>query len=307
MKTPVVLIIFKRPDTTARVFEAIREAQPSQLFVIADGYRPERPGELEKCEATRAIVNQVDWDCNVIKNYSDINLGCATRVSSGLDWVFEQVEEAIILEDDCLPNATFFPFCDELLEQYRFDHRVNSISGNNFQFGRRRTNYSYYFSVYNHSWGWATWRRAWQKYDLYIKLWKEIQQTNYLENILIDSEAVGYWSRIFESVYENPLGITWDYQWIFTNWMQNSLSIIPNVNLVSNIGFGSDATHCTSNGTSVYENMQVSEIDFPLRHPPYIIRDLKADKFTQATMFKETQIQKIKYYVKKAIAAKHRV
>jgi hypothetical protein len=301
MHTPVSFFIFKRPDTTKKVFEAIRQAKPSKLFVIADGARPERIGESEKCEATRAIIEKVDWDCEVIKEYSDINLGCAKRVSSGLDFVFNQVEEAIILEDDCLPDQTFFPFCEELLEKYRFDHRINSISGNNVQFGRKRTNYSYYFSVYNHSWGWATWRRAWQNYDLYIKLWKEIQQTNYLQNILIDSEAVGYWSRIFESVYENPLGITWDYQWLFTNWMQNSLTIIPNRNLVTNIGFGVDATHCIDSGNSKYDNMSVSQIYFPLKHPPYIIRDLKADRFTQGTMFKETQIQKLKHYVKKIL------
>jgi hypothetical protein len=302
MKTPVAFFIFKRPDTTVKVFESIRKAKPDKLFVIADGARPQSIGEAEKCEATRAIIDKVDWDCEVIKEYSDINLGCAKRVSSGLDFVFGQVEEAIILEDDCLPDQTFFPFCEHLLEKYRFDNRINSIGGNNFQFGYKRTSYSYYFSIYNHSWGWATWRRAWQNYDIYIKLWKEIQQTNYLENILIDSEAVGYWSRIFESVYKNPLGSIWDYQWLFTNWMQNSLSIIPNVNLVSNIGFGLDATHCKSN--TKYANMLISEIDFPLRHPPYIIRDRKADKFTQDSVFKEAKIQKIKRYIKEAIREK---
>ncbi|MEW6491011.1 MAG: glycosyltransferase family 2 protein, partial [Cyanobacteriota bacterium] len=164
MKTPVVFIIFNRPDTTQKVFEAIRQAHPPLLFVIADGPRPNKPGEDQKCAATRAIIDQVDWDCEVLTNYSEINLGCERRVSSGLNWVFDTVEEAIILEDDCLPHPTFFSFCEELLDYYRNDQRVMVITGQNVQFGRKRTDYTYYFSRYNHCWGWASWRRAWRSY-----------------------------------------------------------------------------------------------------------------------------------------------
>ena len=147
LNTPVVLIIFNRPDTTAKVFEAIRQAKPSQLLVIADGPRPEKPGEAEKCAATRAIIDRIDWDCEVLKNYSEINLGCQQRVSSGLDWVFQTVETAIILEDDCLPHPTFFRFCAELLAKYRDEPRVMAISGDNFQCGQNsETDKSYYFS-----------------------------------------------------------------------------------------------------------------------------------------------------------------
>ncbi len=133
MKTPVTFIIFKRPDTTEKVFEVIRQAQPEKLFVIADGPRDDREGEAEKCEATRSIIEKVDWDCEVIKNYSDINLGCAKRVSSGINWVFENVEESIILEDDCIPDLTFFRFSEELLEKYRDDTRIASITAQNCQ------------------------------------------------------------------------------------------------------------------------------------------------------------------------------
>jgi hypothetical protein len=160
VNTPIAFFIFNRPDTTARVFEAIRQAQPSKLLVVADGPRSTRPGEAEKCAATRAIIDQVDWECEVLTNYSDVNLGCRHRVSSGLDWVFEQVEEAIILEDDCLPHPTFFRFCEELLEWYRHDHRIVAISGDNFQNGHQSGEFSYYFSRYVHIWGWATWRRG---------------------------------------------------------------------------------------------------------------------------------------------------
>ncbi|MFM7711944.1 MAG: glycosyltransferase family 2 protein, partial [Microcystis sp.] len=142
------------PDTTARVFEAIRQAKPPKLLVVADGPRADRADDIEKCKAARAIIEGVDWDCEVLTNYSDVNLGCKNRVSSGLNWVFDTVEEAIILEDDCVPDPTFFRFCEELLEYYRHDQRIMVISGNNFQFGKKRTGYSYYFSVYTHCWGW---------------------------------------------------------------------------------------------------------------------------------------------------------
>src|SRR5579883_3534944 len=193
LKTPVVLIIFKRADTTERVLEVIRQVKPSQLFVIADGPRADRSEEVEKCAAARALIEQVDWQCEVFKNYSEVNLGCAKRVSSGLDWVFSNVEEAIILEDDCLPHPTFFRFCEELLEKYRYDTRISSISGQNVLLKHRRTNYSYFFSRYNLCWGWASWKRAWQHYDLYIKLWKEIQSEGFLKDILLDPLEVKFW------------------------------------------------------------------------------------------------------------------
>ncbi|MBC6429492.1 glycosyltransferase family 2 protein [Nostoc sp. HG1] len=301
MQTPVTFIIFKRPQITEKVFEAIRKAKPTKLFVIADGARTDREGEAEKCQATRAIIERVDWDCEVIKNYSDINLGCAKRVSSGLDWVFNNVEETIILEDDCIPHPTFFQFSEELLEKYRNDTRVTTISAQNVQFGRKRTNYSYYFSRYNHCWGWASWRRAWQHYDLTIKLWKEVQAENLLHDILIDPKVVNYWQRIFDSVYNDPTGITWDYQWTFACWMQGSLSVIPNVNLISNVGVGADATHFTSNQEFSFINMSMQPMEFPLKHPPFIVRNIEADNLTHKTVYKTTALDIFKEEVKKRL------
>ena len=174
LTTPVAFLIFNRPDTTARVFEAIRQAKPPKLLVVADGPRPDRPDDVEKCKAARAIIDRVDWACEVLTNYSDLNLGCGKRPATGITWVFEQVEEAIIFEDDCLPHPSFFRFCEELLNYYRHDERIMVISGNNFQFGRNRTDDSYYFSRYNHIWGWASWRRAWEYFDYDLKLWPKI-------------------------------------------------------------------------------------------------------------------------------------
>src|SRR5215831_3805810 len=158
MRTPVALIIFNRPDVTERVFAEIAHARPRKLLVIADGPRFNRPGEAEKCTATRAIIDRVNWECEVLKNYSDVNLGCGGRESSAMIWIFEQAEEAIILEDDTLPQPTFFRFCEELLEKYRDDERVMHISGDNWLFGQKRISDSYFFSHYCLSWGWASWR-----------------------------------------------------------------------------------------------------------------------------------------------------
>jgi hypothetical protein len=237
IQTPVAFIIFKRPDTTARVFEAIRQAKPPKLLVIADGPRPDRLGEDQECAATRAIIDQVDWDCEVLKNYADVNLGCLHRVSSGLNWVFDMVEEAIILEDDCLPHPTFFRFAEELLDRYRDDQRMLSISGQNVQFGRKRTDYSYYFSVYNHCWSWASWRRAWQHYDLDMKLWPEVRDGNFLVDVLGDSHAAKVWTNTFQLCYERKID-SWAYRWTLASFIQNGMNILANVNLVSNIGHG---------------------------------------------------------------------
>ena len=283
MKTPVVLIIFNRPSHTEKVFEIIRQIQPPKLFVIADGPRSDRPDEQAKCAAARAIIERVDWDCQVLKNYSDINLACDPRIIDGLNWVFNTVEEAIILEDDCVPHPTFFPYCDELLERYRYDERVMHISGQNVLFGRNRTDYSYYFSRFTLSWGWATWRRAWKYFDVDLKLWLEIQDRKFMKDILEDPYAVKIWTKTAQMLYDREL-TAWDFKWNFACLLQNGLGIIPKGNLVSNIGYGAEATHIHDE-KDPYINVPTEAMDFPLKHPPFIIRDLEADKLTQRTLF----------------------
>ncbi|MCP2500538.1 MAG: glycosyltransferase family 2 protein [Deltaproteobacteria bacterium] len=284
MCKPVAFLVFNRPDTTARVFEAIRQARPPRLLVVADGPRGDKPGEAERCDAVRRIIDWVDWPCEVLKNYSDTNLGCKNRVSSGLDWVFETVEEAIILEDDCLPHPTFFRFCEELLDRYRDDERVAQIGGANFQFGKKRTPYSYYFSVFNHIWGWATWRRVWRSYDLDMTRWPEIRDSKWLRDFSTDTSGMEFWYRYFQKAYQGEID-TWDYQWAFSCWLQRRLTVLPNINLVSNIGFLQDATH-TKSSRSRLGNIPTEPLQFPLIHPPYIARNVEADTFTDKNMFR---------------------
>ncbi|MBW4472824.1 MAG: glycosyltransferase family 2 protein [Stenomitos rutilans HA7619-LM2] len=297
--TPVAFFIFNRPQLTQRVFDAIRQAKPARLLVVADGPRRDRSGEAELCAQTRAVIQQVDWPCQVLTNFSDTNLGCKRRVSSGLDWVFDTVEEAIILEDDCLPHPTFFPFCETLLEHYRNDTRVMVISGNNFQFGHQRTSDSYYFSRYNHIWGWATWRRAWRYYDVEMTLWSVIKQGHWLHDLLGEDRAVRYWTDSFEAVANDRLD-TWDFQWTFACWIQHGLSILPNINLVSNIGFHPEATH-TKDANSRVSNLPSEAIKLPLKHPQFIIRDTFADQSTQRLLFPYLRFVSLKQDVKKAL------
>lgn len=284
LKTPVVLILFKRPNTTKRVFEEIRKAKPPKLLAIADGPRPDREGEKEACAAARSIIDGVDWDCEVLKNYSETNLGCGRRVSSGLNWVFNTVKEAIILEDDCVPHPTFFRFCEEMLERYRNDERISTISGQNVQFGRRRTEYSYYFSRYTKCWGWATWKRAWQNYDFDMKLWPEVRDKKLLQYVFNEPKAVKIWTNVFQSMYDQKID-TWDYQWTFASFISNRLTIISDVNLSSNIGYGSEGSTHTTEATSPYNSLAVEPMIFPLKHPPCMIRNVAADEFTQNTLF----------------------
>jgi hypothetical protein len=282
LKTPVAFIIFNRPDTTVRVFADIRRARPAILLVIADGPRTGKLGEAEKCVAVREIIDRVDWPCEVLTNYSDVNMGCKNRVASGLDWVFEQVPEAIILEDDCLPHPTFFRFCEELLEYYRDDERIGMISGDNFQFGQKRTSASYYFSRYAHIWGWASWRRAWGHYDRDASAWPAIRDAGWLDIFAPTPGERKHWSKVFESVYKGQID-TWDYQWNLALLSQGMVSVIPNANLISNIGFGAEATH--TRGASKYANMEVEAISFPIKHPEIILPHRKADEFTAKSMF----------------------
>jgi hypothetical protein len=272
----VALLIFNRPDTTARVFEAIAKAKPSKLLVVADGPRPDRLDEADKCAQTRAIINNVDWDCEVITNYSPINLGCKKRVASGLDWIFEQVEEAIILEDDCLPEHSFFRFCDEMLERYRLNERVGMVSGGNLQFGQSRGNASYYFSRYTHIWGWATWRRAWKHYDRDMALWPSFREEGWLDRVFASQGEREYWKNSFQWVYDGKLD-TWDCSWTFAAITHGMLQVVPNVNLISNIGFGPEATH--THVVGIHANMPIQPIVFPIKHPKFVLVDEEADRY----------------------------
>jgi len=283
LNTPVAFIIFNRPDLTERVFKEIAKAKPPKLLVVSDGARINRDGEAEKVAASRTIIQRVDWNCEVLTNFSSVNLGCKHRVSSGIDWVFENVDEAIILEDDCLPHPTFFKFCEEMLERYRFDQQIGMINGCNFHFGKKYNNDSYYFSKYCQIWGWATWRDRWvADYDVSISQWPEVRRKGVIFENFNSKNDAAFWINLFDRTYSNEIN-TWDYQWFLANLLKSRLNITPCTNLISNIGFGEFATHTSS--YDILMNLPTKPIIFPLAHPPNILQFYLADKHTNKICF----------------------
>lgn len=284
VQSPIIFFIFNRPETTKLVFSLIEKARPKKLLLISDGPRASRVNEINLVNEARKIAQNVTWDCEVLTNFSKENLGCKRRISSGLDWAFEQVSEAIILEDDCLPSDSFFQFCDEMLNRYRGDKSIGMIGGINFQPPQVISASDYYFSKYTHIWGWATWADRWVgTYDVDIRSWPKVKADRALKNILSRVGELKYWEGIFDRVHDNQID-TWDYQWVFANWMSNRLNILPSVNLISNIGFGSDATH--TKGYSELANLPVEDLTFPLRHPDKIKVNIAADQYTDRLCFR---------------------
>jgi hypothetical protein len=292
LHAPIALIIFNRPDTTEKVFAEISKAKPKKLFIIADGPRNNDPYEVEKCNATRAVIERVDWDCEVFKKYSEVNLGCGLGPASGISWVFEHVEEAIILEDDCIPSQTFFRYCSELLERYKHDERIMTISGMKLDFGQKQNSYSYSFRLMPHCWGWATWRRAWQHYDFKVRLWPELRDSTWLLDITEYPGAAEFYKGRFDIAFNCKGAIDyWDYQWLFACWSQKGYSISPHKNLIVNIGFGAHATHTNSlESHQNFANFELEEMDFPLRHPPHLVVDRQAHLLRFKRRFPEKEI-----------------
>jgi hypothetical protein len=297
--TAVALIIFKRPIQTERVFRAIAEEKPSRLYVIADG--PQDPGEESPCQQTRQIVENVNWDCDMRRNYSETNLGVRNRVISGLDWVFGIEESAIILEDDCLPHPHFFRFCEELLGYYKDDQRVMHISGDNFLRGRRVSPESYYFSKYAHIWGWATWRRAWSLFHA----WDDDSASPDLDLKIFETRSERkFWQKLLDELRSRKMGYTWDYQWALTCMAGRGLCVMPKYNLVSNIGFGEDATHTRER--LWYANLPVTPMEFPLVHPVDRNWNSEADRITGLSFF-TAEPPSLLNMIRKAVRRVHRL
>jgi hypothetical protein len=277
LSTPILFIIFNRPDLTQLVFNEIKKAKPLFLYITADGPRKNNKSDLENCKKTREIIKQIDWECQVKTNFSEVNLGCKLGVSSGINWFFENIDEGIILEDDCLPNQSFFFFCQELLAYYRNDQRIMQIGGANFQPVQNRNDKSYYFSKYSHIWGWASWKRAWKYYDRDIKNFPDFKKEKIISNIFTEKLMQIYWLKRFEEVYNGKID-TWDFQWQYTTLIHNGLSVIPNKNLISNIGFGVNSTH-TKDKNNKLANMATYNLDI-ITHPDFLIENKQADDYT---------------------------
>ena len=285
MQSAVLFLIFNRPDTTRQVFAAIRQARPPRLYVAADGPRPDRSGETALCFNTRRIATTVDWPCEVKTLFREKNLGCKHAVSEAISWFFENEEEGIVLEDDVLPTSTFFPYCEELLDRYRHDQRIAMISGCNLVSNRYRCDKSYFFSYFNHVWGWASWRRAWIHYDMTLEHWPEWRQSGQLSQLSHGNRIfVRYWRDVFDRVRQGTID-TWDYQWLFTLWRLEALAILPTHNLTQNVGFGSDGTHTMGAVPRYVQESVIKDLSFPLRHPCEVQQSVEADLLIASSVF----------------------
>ena len=273
-QSPVLFLIFNRPDTTKRVFEQIRAAKPPRLYIAADGPRKGSITDEQLCAQTRKITTGIDWDCGVKTLFRNDNAGCKNGVSAALDWFFEHESEGIILEDDCLPANSFFEFCDVLLEKYRTDDRVRHITGCNLQFGKKWGEASYYFSNRTHVWGWAGWKRVWNDYDLHLNNYREANVLRAMKNIYADDLVAAAWTAIFRDVKAGKIN-SWAYPLDFCNFFNNGLVIIPNENLISNIGYSQNATN-TLDEKSVYANIPLGEIT-EITHPAFFVPQKEAD------------------------------
>jgi hypothetical protein len=276
LQTAVALILFRRPDRTAKVMEGIREARPAKLFLIADGPHPGDEEETRDCESARAAAERVDWPCEVVRNYADQNLGLKTRISTGIDGVFEQVDRAIILEDDCLPHSSFFRYCDELLERYHDDDRIMHVAGSQLLDRAPGNGASYHFSRYVHIWGWGTWRRAWRHFDVGLRDWhadSKAERDRGLKQMFGDQSERRYWRYRWDNSGQID---NWDAQWSYALLARDGLAINPNRNLISNIGFGADATNAIEDPHGI-GGRPLEGMHFPLAHPSSIAPDAGCD------------------------------
>lgn len=297
---PVVFIIFNRPDTTRKVWGQISAVKPKKLYIIADGARENVAGEIDKVKEARRVTQAVDWECDIKYNYADSNMGCRDRIVSGIDWVFEQEDMAIILEDDCYPDLSFFYFCKEILCRYSDNEKITSVAARNVIDTCFDMCNSYTFSYYHNIWGWATWRRAWRLNDAYMTGYDR-RKMHKLLNRMYGFRIGVQWANAYESVSKGRTDV-WDFQWEYAQQLQGGLTIVPEVNLVRNIG-RTDGTHIGGGQKPAKsEELQWSAVDkrisFPLRHPEIIEHDNKYDRVYGQVVRRKNWITQMKIMIK---------
>lgn len=293
LTVPVIFCVFKRLDTAQKVFETLRRARPPKLYIVSDGARDYVDGEKEKVEAVRDYIEKsIDWDCEVFKDYAAVNMGCGRRISSGISRVFETEEEAIILEDDCVPDDTFFRYCQEMLEHYRNDNRILMIGGTNPIAQMYLTEHDYLFSHVPFMWGWATWRRAWKLYDYNIASWPSNRKSPLLREAIPVRKAYWFYSAEFDAVHMGKCNDIWDYQFMYIGIMNGMFGILPAKSLVQNVGFAEEATH--TDAMPGWMNREISCMDFPIKYRQDVEWDSAFDRQYMALVAKHGAAVKLK-------------
>lgn len=289
---PVLLIVFRRPDLTRQLMDSIRQARPAKLYVACDGPRLGHTGDVEKVGAVRDVIREFSEELHPITLFQETNLGCGKGVSRAISWFFEHEEEGIILEDDCLPDPSFYRFCGEMLSRYRKTSNVMQVAGYNHISGRYDQGADYFFTHYGWQWGWATWRRAWNHFDLAMSSWPEFKQKGLHRGPTFYPERV----KVFDDMYAGKCD-TWDYQWHYAIASNSGLSVVPRFSLVRNIGFGVGATHCSEVKGEEPDRISVQAISFPLRHSKFVYADPKYDQMLKRAVLHRSPLAKIKSHV----------
>lgn len=278
IQSPVLLIGFNRPDTMQKVFDAVRKAHPLKLYYAVDCARKGKDGEAEKVNQVKDIIKQVDWSCEVFTLFQKTNRGCGYGPSGAISWAFENEDRLIVLEDDCVPSQSFFRFCDEMLDRYEKDTRVNIISGRSHHSGTKFfEDKDYIFTHYAHTWGWATWKRAWSSFDILMRDFPSFVRAGGSANVFFDDMEVAFWDKKFESAYlqiEKEVTHSWDMQWVYARLKEGGLGIVPSQNLISNIGAG-NGTHTSSQ----FVDMPSRDMPETIRHPKFVIVNREYEEF----------------------------
>ena len=296
------MIIYRRSETAVKVLDTIKKVKPNKLYLIADG--PKTDGEIVQCQKTRkAVENKIDWNCEIEKIYSDTNLGCAHRVKTGIDAIFTKEDRVIILEDDTLPNISFFKFCEFCLNQYEDDESIYHISGCNFFPKSNSDRSSYYFTSIVNIWGWATWARAWEKYDIEMKSWQSQDKDAFLKHWCTTKQQLKDTRNMFDLHCKNLDPWTWDYQWVYSCWSNNGLSIMPVQNLVQNLGIGPNSTHTKYPIQQKPYPARMEELTFPLTNNSNT-RDLEFER-NYYNNTKLSILRKIKDFLKNVHRLSH--
>lgn len=296
----ILLIFFARPNTLEKVFEAIKKAKPSKLFLACDGPREGHQNDAKMIEECKKIVEDIDWECEVHKKYSETNLGCGQGPSSAITWAFTFVDRLVILEDDCVPDESFFPFMSEMLTRYANDNRIGLISGFNHFKDWDCHGDSYFFTKCGATLGWGTWKRVWDKYDYHVEGINNPHVLDLLEKEVIDKKGGRIrcrdWKKAFKETKEKKVNY-WDIQFGFLKYSQSYLCIVPKSNLIYNIGCGPGSTHTESQQSSNWKPGQIlfmptTKMEFPLKHPDYIICDRKYDEKAMKILFHRSFIKR---------------
>jgi len=280
-KIPILILVYNRPDFLKRLIFILKKIKPIKIYIKGDG--PRKYDDKEKCIAVKKVLKNINWNCKVITNFNKKNMGCRTSVSDGINWFFSKEEMGVILEDDCLPNNSFFKYCEILLKKFYNNKNISVISGSNFQ-EKIWGNNDYYFSKYNHCWGWACWRRSWKFYDDKMSFWSQWKKTKKWKLFNKSLIERWYWEKIFNQVFKRKID-SWAYVWTACVWKNNGLTITPNVNLIENVGFDKRATH-TVNLRKDYKYRSSKELAWPIKHPKLIKVNNQADSFTFSNHFK---------------------